>query len=91
MKPNTLREQLAEIHQAVADDILDGLRAEDPKDRRQATALALQLLKQNGITAPPVEGSAMDQLRSRMAGKLDFSTLEAKTKVVPIRREPEAA
>jgi hypothetical protein len=32
----------------------------------------------------------MDQLRSRMAGKLDFSTLEAKTKVVPIRREEAA-
>jgi hypothetical protein len=32
MKPTNLREQLAEIHQAVADEILDGLQnAEDPK------------------------------------------------------------
>jgi hypothetical protein len=91
MTAPTLREQLAEIHQAVADEILDGLQnAEDPVARRLAIGLALQLLKQNGITAPPVEGSAMDQLRSRMAGKLDFSTLEAKTKVVPIRREEAA-
>ena len=89
-KPNTLRDQLAELHQAVTDEIMGGLQSDSAKDRQAAVAQALQLLKQNGITAPPVEGSAMDQLRSRMAGKLDFSTLEAKTKVVPLRREDAA-
>lgn len=61
----------------------------DAVERARATARmarreALQLLKQNGISAAAMPGTPMGDL-ARMAGKLNFQTLEDKRKVVPIR------
>jgi len=52
--------------------------------------VALQLLKQNSITANLSE-SDTTKLRSRMAAKLDFSALKEKTNVVPIVRPEDSA
>jgi len=53
--------------------------------------VALQLLKQNAITATLSQDDT-DKLRSKMASKLDFSALKDKPNVVPmVRRTDDAA
>jgi hypothetical protein len=52
--------------------------------------VALQLLKQNSITANLAESDTA-KLRSRMASKLDFSALKDKPNVVPMVRSDDAA
>lgn len=52
--------------------------------------VALQLLKQNSITANLAESDTA-KLRSKMAAKLDFSALKDKANVVPMVRPDEAA
>ena len=52
--------------------------------------VALQLLKQNSITANLAESDTA-KLRSKMASKLDFSALKDKTNVVPLARPDDAA
>ncbi len=71
-----LQEQLAEIHEEVVLQVLEDLRNGD----RKARAEAMQLLKQNNVTAVAQEGSTLRKL----AGKLDFSQME--DKVVSIKR-----
>ena len=72
-----LQEQLAEIHEEVVAQVLEDLKNGD----RKARAEAMQLLKQNNVTAVAQEGSTLRKL----AGKLDFSQME--DKVVSIKRE----
>lgn len=72
-----LQEQLAEIHEEVVSQVLEDLKSGD----RKARAEAMQLLKQNNVTAVAQEGSTLKKL----AGKLDFSQME--DKVVPLKRE----
>jgi hypothetical protein len=52
--------------------------------------VALQLLKQNSITATLSQDDTA-ALRSRMASKLDFSALKDKPNVVPMVRPNDAA
>ena len=52
--------------------------------------VALQLLKQNSITANLAESDTA-KLRSKMASKLDFSALKDKPNVVPMVRPDESA
>lgn len=70
-----LQEQLAEIHEEVIAQVLEDLKNGD----RKARAEAMQLLKQNNVTAVAQEGSTLRKL----AGKLDFSQMEGK--VVPLK------
>lgn len=77
-----LRETLDQIHEEVAFGILEDLRNGDKTARREA----LQLLKQNSISAAAMPETPTADL-ARMAGKLNFQTLEEKAKVVPIRLE----
>ena len=91
MMADNLRDRLAHLHELVTDQLLEDLQArpDDPDDmelvaqaqRRQAQARrdALQLLKQNGITAPAVEDSPLAKIKD----KLDFSSVAQK--VVPLR------
>ena len=72
-----LQEQLAEIHEEVVLQVLEDLK----NGGRKARAAAMQLLKQNNVTAVAQEGSTLKKL----AGKLDFSQME--DKVVPLKRE----
>ena len=75
-----LKETLDQIHEEVAFGILEDLRNGDKGARRDA----LQLLKQNQISAAAMPETPTADL-ARMAGKLNFQTLEEKAKVVPIR------
>lgn len=77
-----LRETLEQIHEEVAFGILEDLRNGDKTARREA----LQLLKQNQISAAAMPETPTGDL-ARMAGKLNFQTLEEKAKVIPIRLE----
>lgn len=77
-----LRETLDQIHEEVAFGILEDLRNGDKTARREA----LQLLKQNSVSAAAMPETPTAEL-ARMAGKLNFQTLEEKAKVVPIRLE----
>jgi hypothetical protein len=52
--------------------------------------VALQLLKQNSITANLAESDTA-KLRSKMASKLDFSALKDKANVVPLVRPDDTA
>lgn len=52
--------------------------------------VALQLLKQNSITATLSQDDTA-KLRSKMASKLDFSALKDKPNVVPMVRPDDAA
>jgi hypothetical protein len=51
--------------------------------------VALQLLKQNSITANLAESDTA-KLRAKMASKLDFSALKDKGNVVPMVRSDDA-
>jgi len=75
-----LQQQLAEMHEEVVAQVLEDLRNGD----RKARAEAMQLLKQNNVTSVAQEGSTLRKL----AGKLDFSSME--DKVVPLNRQREA-
>jgi hypothetical protein len=77
-----LKETLEQIHEEVAYGILEDLRNGDKTARREA----LQLLKQNQISAAAMPETPTADL-ARMAGKLNFQTMEEKAKVVPIRLE----
>lgn len=76
-----LQDLHASVIRTIKDRVEDGGSAEDLR-------LALQLLKQNSITASLAEADTQ-ALKSRMAGKLDFSTLQEK--VVPIRQPQQPA
>jgi hypothetical protein len=77
-----LKETLEQIHEEVAHGILEDLRNGDKTARREA----LQLLKQNQISAAAMPETPTADL-ARMAGKLNFQTMEEKAKVVSIRLE----
>lgn len=72
---------LADMHEEVISQVLDDLKNGD----RKARAEAMQLLKNNNVTATSGEGSTLRQL----AGKLDFSKMA--DKVVELKRPPAAS
>ena len=77
-----LNEELDKLHACVVSAVADRLAAGDPSNDDIRTAL--QLLKQNQITASLDKDQAAE-LKSRMASKLDFSALQGK--VVPIKAD----
>jgi hypothetical protein len=77
-----LNEELNELHACVVAAMADRFRAGEVSNDDIRTAL--QLLKQNQITASLDKDQAAE-LKSRMAGKLDFSALQGK--VVPIKAD----
>jgi hypothetical protein len=92
-----LAKELEQLHaavvQTVRERIQNGSYDEDGNLIPTSTddlRVALQLLKQNSITANLSE-SDTSKLRSRMAAKLDFSALKEKTNVVPIVRTEDSA
>tara|TARA_R100001015_G_C4609476_1_gene164759 strand:- start:350 stop:589 length:240 start_codon:yes stop_codon:yes gene_type:complete len=76
-----LSELYAEMHELVAEQVLEDLRDGDRKARQEA----MQLLKQNNVTATAAEGSTLKKLKN----KLDFSNLA--DKVVPLTVPPSAS
>tara|TARA_B100000212_G_C27318135_1_gene508866 strand:+ start:753 stop:992 length:240 start_codon:yes stop_codon:yes gene_type:complete len=76
-----LSELYAEMHELVAEQVLEDLRDGDRKARQEA----MQLLKQNNVTATAAEGSTLKKLKN----KLDFSSLA--DKVVPLTAPPSAS
>jgi hypothetical protein len=92
-----LAKELEELHASVIREVRDrvdkggydedgNLKPTSNDDLR----VALQLLKQNSITANLSESDTA-KLRSQMAGKLDFSALKNKANVVPMVRPDESA
>ena len=77
-----LNEELDKLHACVVAAVADRLAAGDPSNDDIRTAL--QLLKQNQITASLDKDQAAE-LKSRMASKLDFSALQGK--VIPIKAD----
>jgi hypothetical protein len=78
-----LRELYDEGHKLIVNELVEKIRNGDAsaEDRRLFT----QLMKQNNISAAPIEGTATEAM-ARMAAKLHtFGSLEEKAKVVPIR------
>ena len=76
-----LQEIYAEMHELVAEQVLEDLRDGDRKARQEA----MQLLKQNNVTATAAEGSTLKKLKN----KLDFSSLA--DKVVPLTAPPSVS
>lgn len=92
-----LGKELEALHAAVVETVTERIRngSYDEDGNLKPVSnddlrVALQLLKQNAITANLSE-SDTTMLRSRMASKLDFSALKDKPNVVPIVRRDEAA
>ena len=82
-----LAKELEELHASVVRTVRS--RIEDNEDlNNDDLRVALQLLKQNQITANLAEANT-EQLKSKMAAKLNFSSL--KEKVIPLRQQPDAA
>ena len=71
-----LSDMLAEMHEEVIRQVLDDLRNGDRKARQEAEAI----LKRNNVTAVAAEGTTL----SKLAGKLDFSSMDVK--VVEFKR-----
>jgi hypothetical protein len=84
-----LRELYDRGHKKVVEGLVEKIEngAADDSDLR----LFAQLMKQNNISAAPIEGTATEAMQ-RMAAKLHtFGSLEEKAKVVPIRSAPPAS
>jgi len=76
-----LREELDEIHQLVVKDIKFDLESDDPIRRAIARREAMQLLKQNGISAAAMPDNAAGEM-ARMVGKLqNFTAIAEKISV----------
>ena len=75
-----LNEELNELHACVVAAMADRFRTGEASNDDIRTAL--QLLKQNQITASLDKDQAAE-MKSRMASKLDFSALQGK--VIPIK------
>ena len=76
-----LSQTYAEMHEIVAEQVLEDLKSGDRKARQEA----MQLLKQNNVTATASEGSTLKKLKD----KLDFSNLA--DKVIPLTLPPSAS
>jgi hypothetical protein len=79
-----LSKELEDLHRVVVRAVRDRVDTDGSADDLR---LAMQLLKQNAITAN-LGISGPDELKSRMAGKLNFSTINDK-KVLPFRPAPQ--
>ena len=79
-----LRDKLEQLHEDVVEVLSDRLKAGEVAN--DDLKMAMQLLKQNSISAAAMPDTPASDL-ARMAGKLNFSTLEEKAKVVPLRAE----
>jgi hypothetical protein len=79
-----LRDKLEQLHKDVIE--LLSTRLQSSEVGNDDLKMAMQLLKQNAISAAAMPDTPASDL-ARMTGKLNFSTLEEKTKVVPLRRE----
>jgi hypothetical protein len=83
-----LRELYDRGHKAVVEQLVEKIENGDAGDGD--LRLFAQLMKQNNISAAPIEGTATEAM-ARMAAKLHtFGSLEEKAKVVPIRPAPPA-
>lgn len=81
MKNFDLRQELDDMHQCLVELIRDALHSEDPFERQEARRQALQLLKQNGISAAAMPDTSTSEL-ARMAGKLsNFTAISEKLTV----------
>lgn len=92
-----LGRELEALHAAVVRTVRERIEEGGVDDEGNSTPVsnddlrvALQLLKQNSVTANLSEADTT-LLRSRMAAKLDFSALKDKTNVVPIVQPEDAA
>jgi hypothetical protein len=79
-----LSKELEDLHRVVVRAVRDRVDTDGTADDLR---LAMQLLKQNSITAN-LGISGPDELKSRMAGKLNFSAINDK-KVLPLRPAPQ--
>ena len=73
-----LSEKLGDLHEAVTQAVLERIHAGEASN--DDLRVAMQLLKQNAVTAAAPEASPLRSL----ASKLDFSAMAEK--VVPLRR-----
>ena len=92
-----LAKELEELHASVVRTVRERIEGGgyDEEGNLKPTSnddlrVALQLLKQNSITAT-LSHDDTAALRSRMASKLDFSALKDKPNVVPMVRPTDAA
>ena len=79
-----LRDKLEQLHEDVIE--LLSTRLQSSEVGNDDLKMAMQLLKQNAISAAAMPDTQASDL-ARMTGKLNFSTLEEKTKVVPLRAQ----
>ena len=82
-----LAQELEQLHVSVVRTVRS--RIESGEDiNNDDLRVAMQLLKQNQITANLAEINT-EQMKSKMAAKLNFSSL--KEKVIPLRQLPDAS
>lgn len=83
MSGDSLRHKLDQLHEATVDAISSRLTGQVDEDGNPVgpssddLRLAMQLLKQNNITAPAIPDTPT-ALMARMAGKLDFMAVQRK-------------
>ena len=82
-----LAKELEELHAAVVRSVRDRIEHGEEVNNDDLR-VAMQLLKQNQITANIAEANT-EQMKSKMAAKLNFSSL--KEKVIPLRQLPDAS
>lgn len=81
-----LLQELNEVHRLLVEDIKDDLQHEDVVVRRKARESALQLLKQNSISASAMPETPKAEM-ARMMGKIDgFTAIEEKLRVRTVLR-----
>jgi hypothetical protein len=82
-----LAKELEELHASVVRTVRSRIESGEDIDNDDLR-VAMQLLKQNAITANLTEVNT-EQMKSKMAAKLNFSSL--KEKVIPLRQPPNVS
>jgi len=91
MADNSLREKLDSLNEAVTDLVLSRVTGEQLDDEGNPVPVsnddlrvALQLLKQNSISAAAIPNNPMDRMRQMMQGmRISPGHLEARQKALP--------
>lgn len=87
----TLLDELDEVHRLVVQQIKEDLEHEDPARRRLAIGNALQLLKQNSISASAMPKTPQAEMARMMGNIGNFTAITEKMKVRTVLQIPESS
>ena len=72
-------DQLAQLHGLVGDTIADLMQSENPRDRKDAVAMAIKFLKDNDISATLESSPALNRIEKELPSVAELEKLMTQT------------